>query len=254
MTYLKATYCPRQTPLPAISIFSGEFPSCPCFPFCRAPSAPPLTGRTISCADLEGAPLHGAPHRATGTPPHSPEHRHTIIAPPPNCRFGEPLCQAPLFHLSVLPCNPNTPMCAGSHHSAPIPPRQLPLLAHHRSPVSAALRFAIVAGCELVCKTFLGSRVVTLGCSLCACAFHSVAGASPPPASCRVLYACPAARCRALWPHVMGRLAARGHARPSHPTPCAWPVWSLLTGPRQAGSVVGCAFKVPSNSILLQNS
>jgi hypothetical protein len=146
------------------------------------------------------------------------------------------------------------PMCARSHHSAPIPPRQLPLLAHHRSPVSAALRFAIVAGCELVCKTFLGSRVVTLGCSLCACAFHSVAGASPPPASCRVLYACPAARCRALWPHVMGRLAARGHAMPSHPTPCAWPVWSLLTGPRQAGSVVGCAFKVPSNSILLQNS
>jgi hypothetical protein len=59
------------------------------------------------------------------------------------------------------------PMCAGSHQSAPIPPRQLPLSERHISSVSAALRFTIVAGCELVCKTFLGNRAVTPGCSLC---------------------------------------------------------------------------------------
>jgi hypothetical protein len=106
------------------------------------------------------------------------------------------------------------PMCAGSHHSAPIPPRQLPLLAHHRSPVGAALRFAIVAGCELVCKTFLGSHAVTDALYVLVLAIQS-----PVPHRRR------------------HRAACSTHARSLGAVPCgrtSWAGWLLVATPGQA--------------------
>jgi hypothetical protein len=68
-----------------------------------------LSQQTPSCAGLR-APLclGDAPGTTTA---HSPERHCAIAAPSPNHPFGEPPRQASLFHLPMLRCNPNSPLC-----------------------------------------------------------------------------------------------------------------------------------------------